>query len=196
MKIVIKKKRGFAACQTAVSNDETRRYLSGVLIQPDGTVVGTNGHYMVICKDCVEPFNGDSVVVVAKQLSAAQYNSNFDAELFLDGKEGHITFWVGKSDTRDNNSRQLVVADMIDVKFPEWEQFDVELDDKRKGCKRVGFNAEYIAKVAKIACASGSTIDIRLNGELDPAQVFFGETGEDKRLNVKMILMPVRLGDA
>jgi len=192
MKIVIKNKRGFAACQAAVSLDETRSYLTGVLIEPDGTVVATNSHYMVICKDCVEPFDGDKMIVAAKQLSSAQYGSGFDAELVIEENEGHITAWVGKFKVRKNNKRQLIVADVVDGTFPEWTQFDKEFEDGRDGCLSVAFNAAYLAKVAKVAGMDGETVNVVFNGSLNPANVFFGGKAESEKSGIKMILMPVR----
>jgi len=194
VKVKIKNNKGFAAAQAATSTDETRPHLTGVQIESDGTVIGTNGSCIVISKDCVEPFDGDSFLLKATQMSAAQYKSPIGAEIDVaESGEGHITCWVGKTKNPKDCKRQLIVCDVVkDVRFPPWQDFD-KLNYTDDGVGGISFNLNLVAKVSKVFAEHGvDQISLKTGSDQkSPVRVLFGSKKFRKENDIKMILMPM-----
>lgn len=165
----------------ATCKDTTRKALTGVLIQTDGTVVATNGAMLVICRNCVEKFEGKNIIVKTPPFSVSQINSESDATIILDGKEGHVKFYV-------KNKRQIMVADVIDSVFPDWKEIDNDISEEGTTDSFLAFNAKYVYDIAKIASIDGQSVRFVMSSKHAPVNVFF----HDKEDDIKMVLMPIR----
>jgi len=189
IKLDILNKRGFAACQAATDPKHIKPAMRGVLIQPNGTVVGCTNHYMVVCPDCVAPFEGSSFIVRATQLTKSQYTyrDTGDRQTFIkvDDNDSFISAWGGSTP-----KRQLIVADIIDSVFPDWKSIQ---DKASSNCDLpcITFNASYPAAIAKIVSHDGVSVALHFTGVNSIISVDFPRDSLNMISSVKMYLMPM-----
>lgn len=188
--IIIKNNMAFACCQLAQSNDQTRKYLTGVCLYPSGRVAGTNGHYAVYHDDVIEPFEGDPIILAAKPLTVTQGNRGEAVIVFEKWAEKYeaTIVWRDFKQGRGNIGRQMIAAEIIDAKFPDIDSIVPDFK-KQKKVNEIDFNASYIAAISKRLDKYTSQVHMKISSALEPVEITFPSSDGH---GIKMILMPIR----
>ena len=110
--------RMIASTSFAMSNDETRKYLTGSLFevtQDHGIrVVTTDGHRMALSEFKLEKQYGDTVCIVPKK-------AVMEIKRLADEAEGDIKLSLGKQQVRVEINQQRFTSKVIDAKYPVYE---------------------------------------------------------------------------
>ena len=176
-----------AAVALAISTEETRYYLNGVMF--DGQkAVATDGHLMTVAVDNTErtkdnPTDAPAIMPISKKAITAMKGKKAE---FVEFKDGTLTVW-----DEFNNKLYMEPSEAIDGTFPNWEQVMPSTDDSQ--VSHGAFGADLlitVANSAKILGNGSGALAVQLRGEdaTSPHYVKYGNLE-----NVYSVLMPRRV---
>ena len=180
----------------AVSPDETRQALNGLLLEKENdraNLVGTDGHRLALInrpllKSNVEGDEALSYLLPKKALTELLKLMDADDQAFqFSAKNNHLAFIQG---------RQVIVSRKIDGKFPNYRQVipaDNKLqvranrDDLIHALKRVALLADEKSKMVRFEIQKGLLTLVSDNTELGAAreEMSVNYDGEDVVVNLK-----------
>lgn len=147
----------------ALSPDETRQALNGLLLESEGgkaSMVGTDGHRLsMITRQIAKAKGGEkqSFVIPKKALAElVKLMEDDDATLAFSSKNNHIAFMQGK---------QVIVSRKIDGKFPNYQQVipsdnklqvKVNRNEFQHALKRVALLADEKSKMVRFDIQKGT----------------------------------------
>ena len=108
--------------QRAVSQDESRTILTGMLMEienNDLTMVATDSYRLAIIKEKLKTINSDiKIVVPARVLESITKNDfkKYDLEIILE--ENQIVFYLKK----ENKTKNIIISRLLSGKFPQYKQ--------------------------------------------------------------------------
>ncbi len=144
--------------QRAVSQDESRTILTGILMEIENnslTMVATDSYRLAIIKEKLKNENEDiKIVVPARVLESITKNDlkKYDLEIMLE--ENQIAFYLKK----ENKIKNIIISRLLSGKFPEYKQL---LPEKMK--HNIIIEKEKILEVTRrIASISQDNIPIKL----------------------------------
>ncbi len=156
-----------------------REYLCGILFCADGRVMATNGHTAFIGEGHEGDLKEDVIIDISK-LSSRKYKH---AEVCAES--GVVTYFCSLG-------RRVGVgmASVIEGRFPD---VDGALNVKPAPCVEIGFNAQYINKIAQAAKMfdpNNSAIRVTVSGECGVSVM---DMKSAEGLKGKVGVMPIRL---
>lgn len=179
----------FAACVKAASKKSTNhKFMEWIEIRPDGTVIGTNHHYMIAVKKCVEPFKHEAFHVQCKNIPASQRKCG----------EGVLTVTIGKGIGEIKSSQFNVKGNLTKehkhevvakrICYPDYKYtFKSHYTHNQNKLSSISFNVGYIYEIASVMQFKGfEGVTI---SDLD-TKTSMTVTFEGKP-NVKMLLAPM-----
>ena len=109
----------FAAVHAFTSTEQARYYLQGVLVEPNGLLIATDGSAMFVARDhTATGLPSEPVIISAdKALLTAARNRKADNIIFPDGYNGAATV----TDHTDN-AMGAGISRVIDGTFPDWRR--------------------------------------------------------------------------
>lgn len=200
------------ALQNIMSNEETRYYLRGVLIEPhkNGGIVltATDGHVLVTMHDALGYAEGkpriwafrDHATLVKAQLSTATRFNKDKAMLKYQqvGDSFQVSFGYADSaeemlSIKENGDLSKIIAfkAAIDGTFPDYSRVMSAVGPDRAGSS---FQAGILIRIAKFAqeitSNKASPVNLELTSESGPSH--FHVTSESFQLDAVGVIMPMR----
>ncbi|EGY4615023.1 hypothetical protein ACGGYM_004501 [Salmonella enterica] len=166
------KRAEYLSALTCAGVKEVRYYLNGIFFDPEGFVVGTNGHRLFCGRAITE---GESAIVNVKAKPPTKFE-----QVRIDT--------VLKAATFLNNEGQTVMTspvEVIDGHFPDWRRV---ADFKPRKVDAIGIHLPYLADAAKCS----KYFDKKANAIIETQGV-----SDAIRLQLSadayMLIMPVRM---
>jgi len=167
----------FKLTQNAVSKDDTRLCRTGVYIEPDGTVTGTDGHGLT-SGQAVDPESmegRDAFILKTKAFPASVHRAEIDIET------GVIHLYNAK------DVRSVQVCEVVYAKFPSYKDI-IPANDRGVGLNNITFCPLILARLTKgIGDFSGITMSFG-KSKLDPILINYNSVN----LDAISVLMPMR----
>jgi hypothetical protein len=166
----------FAAVAQCMSTEKARYYINGVLVEPEGTLVATDGHALLVAKP---PFHSDlpttSVIVQPdKPLITAAKKRNAHVIKFTEGVTGPAQVL-----TENGVVIGVGMAIKVDATYPDWRAVVKPAVDKTEPSKSPAtFNTDVMTQfvnAAKIA-TQVKTPGVQFIGRREePSPVYFNQ---------------------
>ena len=182
----------------AVSPDETRKSISGLLLERDKeriTMVGTDGHRLACINRVASGSSGEKMtfLLAKKALSELlKFIEDDTSDYIFSAKDNHLAFVHG---------RQVLVSRAIDGSFPNYQQVipkdnhlkvPVNKDNLLRALKRVALLADEQSKMVRFEIQKGSLTLVSDNTELGTAkeELALEYNGEEMQigLNARYVL--------
>lgn len=166
----------FAAVAQAMSTEETRYYPNGVLVEPDGTMVATDGQVLLVAKlnDCDGLPDQSVIIRPEKTLLTAAKKRNAQCVKFADGING-----PAQVVTENGAVVGVGMASVVDATYPDWRAVvepatRVDLPSQEPSVFNTTVMTQLIS-AAKIATQS-RTAGVQLIAQPDtPSPVYFAD---------------------
>lgn len=174
-----------AVVMNFVSNEETRYYLNGILIEPNPnggvTLVATDGHRLVaahdpqghadqsyivaLSKDCL-----GQIRKLAKTVSRTAKDKNTDDLKLVAKVTGNASGQIVATlyNAKLQAAAAITTASVIDGSFPDWRR--VVPQRREEASAATGWNPKYLADFSAVSAA----ITIFGGGRSEPALIDFG----------------------
>jgi len=146
-----------AATSFAMSNDETRKYLTGTLFEVDANnilrLVSTDGHRLALSEAELEQSSSTCQCIVPRK-------AVMEIRKLCDECEGEVALYLGERQVRLEAGTNILTSKLIDARFPVYQ--DV-IPSNNPGHAQVG-RAEFDQVLRRsMIVANEFTHDIRLN---------------------------------
>lgn len=179
------------------NKDETRA-ISGVLVEPDGTVVATDGHRIAKTSPPQDAPDEKAIrpeesFIIAKTIAEAlakdlKGKKNGDSTVSLLGRNnGTVAFR-----TTHLGFKKDFTADVKDEKFPDWRE--VISDCGSEEHLRVDVNPKYLMELAKaVIDFGGKSLSLYINTGEDYSPIGAVSKNLDTGQELLQALMPLRV---
>lgn len=182
------------AASLVVANKDVRDYLNGIFLDPDGTIVATDGAAMLIIPTDLEPvtipgFPAKGIIFVPPA-KVVPLKLPSDFVTLSCPAAGDYTLDTGVA---------VQTVRHINLKYPDWRRV-VPKGGHVVGAHEVGLDVKYLANLPKIAKALGinpvgdhGTVGVKMIVPPDPHTAAKFEFYQAKVVVAMCIVMPVRL---
>lgn len=176
------------AAALVVANKDIRDYLNGIFLDPDGTIVATDGAALLVIPTDLEPatipdFPGRDLIF-APPAKVVPLKLPSDFVTLSCPVEGDYTL---------NNGIEAQTVRRIDANYPSWRRV-VPQGGHVVGAHELGLGIKYLANLPKIAKALGiNPVGVKMIVPPDPNVAAKFEFYQAKALVATYIVMPVRL---
>ncbi|HBR1902065.1 hypothetical protein [Klebsiella pneumoniae] len=162
----------YLSALTCAGVKDVRYYLNGLFFDPEGFIVGTDGHRLFCGKAVTE---GESVIINVKAKPPTKFN-----HVVIDTSKRSATFIDGKA-------QEVLISpiEIIDGRYPDWRRVSHFKPGK---VEAIGLHLPYLADAAKCS----KYFDKKANGVLE-TQDSAGATRIRIGKEAYMLIMPVRM---
>lgn len=208
VQIAIVKLSAFAACLPFASNDDTRFYLTGVYVHwKDGATAyaATDGHKMCLAQPSYIDGLDEVLGVVATPAHIGAIIQKEDIKTLLSwvvkkpvvAAQDYAVMEIhpgGEVVFRSWDGKQIKHTKAIDATYPDYMRV-VPADEKELVAEAVGFNAQFLALIAKVCKAGFShakTYSVKAHhyGASNAAKFTMSSPDQDK---ATVVIMPMRV---
>ncbi|EOI2369677.1 hypothetical protein ACMGCF_000043 [Klebsiella aerogenes] len=162
----------YLSALTCAGVKDVRYYLNGLFFDPEGFIVGTDGHRLFCGKAVTE---GESVIINVKAKPPTKFN-----HVVIDTEKRSATFI-------DDKAQEVLISpiEIIDGWYPDWRRVSHFKPGK---VEAIGLHLPYLADAAKCS----KYFDKKANGVLE-TQDSAGATRIRIGKEAYMLIMPVRM---
>ncbi|EPK0080777.1 hypothetical protein [Klebsiella aerogenes] len=162
----------YLSALTCAGVKDVRYYLNGIFFDPEGFIVGTDGHRLFCGKAVTE---GESVIINVKAKPPTKFN-----HVVIDTEKRSATFI-------DDKAQEVLISpiEIIDGRYPDWRRVSHFKPGK---VEAIGLHLPYLADAAKCS----KYFDKKANGVLE-TQDSAGATRIRIGKEAYMLIMPVRM---
>lgn len=162
----------YLSALTCAGVKDVRYYLNGIYFDPEGFIVGTDGHRLFCGK---ADTGGENVIISVKAKPPTRFN-----HLVVDTEKRSATFI-------DDKAHEVLTSpiDIIDGRYPDWRRVSRFKPGK---VEAIGLHLPYLADAAKCS----KYFDKKANGVLE-TQDSAGATRIRIGKEAYMLIMPVRM---